>query len=71
MKKFTANELETFVHDHIQQKIDANELGMVGFDLENVDNFKREIEIYENTLFEGLINGILMCGCEVEGIETE
>ena len=43
MKKFTANELETFVHDHIQQKIDANELGMVGFDLENVDNFKRKI----------------------------
>lgn len=38
---------------------------MVGFDMSNPDNFKREFEIYENGLFEGICNGILMCGCEL------
>lgn len=63
-------EIEKFINDHIQSKIDHNELYMVGFDMENVDNFKREFEIYKTTLLEGIINGIVMCGETVEGIES-
>lgn len=70
-KTFNAKELETFVHEHIQQKINNNELKLVGFDLKHPKNFKREFEIYENTLFEGIVNGIVMCGGKVEGIETD
>lgn len=70
-KIFSAKELEDFVHQHIQQKIDNNELHLVGLDMKNAENFKRELEIYENTLFEGIINGIVMCGGKVEGIEID
>lgn len=70
-KIFKAEELEQFVHDHIQQKIDNNELYLVGIDMNDFKNFKREIKIYENTLLEGIINGIVMCGCKVEGIEID
>lgn len=70
-KIFNPKKIEDFVHEHIQQKIDANELSMVGFDMENSENFKREFEIYQNALFEGIINGIVMCGGKVEGIKTD
>ena len=66
----SVEEIEKFINDHIQSKIDHNELYMVGFDMENVDNFKREFEIYKTTLLEGIINGIVMCGETVEGIES-
>lgn len=68
-KTFKFEELEKFVHDHIQQKIDNNELLLVGFDMMNEDNFKREFEIYRTTLLEGLCNGIVMCGGSIDGIE--
>ena len=68
-KTFKFEELEKFVHDHIQQKIDNNELLLVGFDMMNEDNFKREFEIYKTTLLEGLCNGIVMCGGSIEGVE--
>lgn len=70
-KVFKPEELEKFVHDHIQQKIDANELHLTGIDFTNKKNFERELEIYQNTLLEGIINGIVMCGGKVEGIETD
>ena len=70
-KTFTAKEIEDFVHEHIQQKINHNELHLVGFDMSNEENFKREFEIYENTLFEGIVNGIVMCGGTVDGIPNE
>jgi len=70
-KIFSAKELKDFVHQHIQQKIDNNELHLVGFDMKNTKNFKREFEIYMNTLFEGIVNGIVMCGGKVEGIEID
>ena len=68
-KTFTVKEIKDFVHEHLQSKIDHNELHLIGIDMKNIDNFKREIEIYQNTLFEGIINGIIMCGNSVEGIE--
>lgn len=69
MNKLNVKNIENFVNDHIQQKIDHNELFLVGFDIENEENFKREFEIYKNALLEGIINGIVMCGGEIEGIE--
>lgn len=68
-KIFTPEDIEKFVKDHIQSKIDNHELGMVGFDMDNPDNFKMEFEIYKNALFEGICNGILMCGYKIEGID--
>lgn len=70
-KVFKPEELEEFVKVHIQQKIDANELHLTGIDFTDKKNFERELEIYQNTLLEGIINGIVMCGGKVEGIETD
>ena len=70
-KIFKLEELEKFVHNHIQQKIDAKELHLTGIDFRNMKNFKREMEIYQNALLEGIVNGIIMCDGEVEGIETD
>ena len=68
-RTFTMEELKQFVHDHIQSKIEHNELPLVGFDMNNVENFEREFNIFENTLLEGIINGISLCEGKVEGIE--
>lgn len=68
-KVFKPEELQKFVHDHIQQKIDNHELHLTGIDFSNEDNFERELEIYQNALFEGIVNGIDMCGGKIEGIE--
>jgi len=65
-KVFTIEEIENFVHDHIQQKIDNDELHLTGI---GNDNFEREFMIYRNALFEGIVNGISMCNNKVEGIE--
>lgn len=71
-KTFNAKELEEFVHDHIQQKIDHDELHLTGIDFNcSPEVFEREFEIYQNALFEGIMNGILMCGCKIEGVETD
>lgn len=70
-RHFTPEEIENFVKDHIQSKIDRNELGMLGLDMKNSDNFKKEFAMYETALTEGIINGIVMCGGKVEGIETQ
>ena len=70
-KVFKPEEIDDFVHEHIQQKIDHGELPRVGFDIENEENFKREFDIYQTALFEGIVNGIYMCGGSVEGINTE
>ena len=70
--KFKMKELEQFVHDHIQQKIDNNELYLTGISMTGDANaFKREFEIYQNALLEGIVNGIIMCDGEIEGIETD
>ena len=66
---FNTKDIEEFVHEHIQQKIDNNELRLIGFDMEHEDNFKREFEIYQNALFEGIVNGIVMCGGRIQGID--
>ena len=66
---FETEELEKFVKDHIQQKIDNSELHLMGFNMENADDFKREFEIYRTALLEGIINGIFLCGCEINGIK--
>ena len=68
-KTFSVNELEKFAHDHIQSKINHNELAMTGIDMSDQDRFSHEFELYESALFEGICNGILMCGCKIEGIE--
>lgn len=71
MKKiFTIAEIESFVHDHLQSKILNNELGMTGLDMNDPERFKTEFEIYKNALTEGIINGIIMCNQEVEGIDA-
>ena len=68
-KLFTAENIESFIHDHIQSKIDHNELEAIGFDMENGDNFEKQFEFYTRALFEGICNGILMCGGKIEGID--
>lgn len=68
-KVFKPEEIETFVHDHMQSKIDNGELGFTGINMTDVDAFTREFELYKTALFEGICNGIIMCGCKVEGIE--
>ena len=70
MDKFKTEDINKFIHDHIQSKIDHNELGKTGFDMENAKNFEKEIELYTLALFEGICNGILMCGGKIEGIDT-
>ena len=70
--KFKMKELEQFVHDHIQQKIDNNELYLTGISMTgDAKAFKREFEIYQNALLEDIVNGIIMCDGEIEGIETD
>lgn len=49
--RFTIEEISDFVKDHIQSKIDHNELSMTGLDMENPDNFRRELDIYIMLLF--------------------
>ena len=68
-KIFTTKDIESFVHDHIQSKIDHNELEQIGFDMKNVDNFEKQFEFYTRALFEGICNGILMCGRKIEGVD--
>lgn len=68
-KEFTVEEIEDFIHDHIQSKIDHAELEKTGFDMKNVENFEKQLEFYTQALFEGICNGILMCGGKVEGID--
>ena len=71
-KIYKMKELEQFVHDHIQQKIDNNELHLTGISMtDDAKTFEREFEIYQNALLEGIVNGIIMCDGEVEGIETD
>jgi len=70
-KVFKPEELEQFVIDHVQSKIDHHELHLLGIDTVNFNNKKRELKIYQNALFEGIINGIAMCGGKVEGIDYE
>lgn len=67
MVEFNAKQIEDFVHEHLQQKIDANEVPLMGLDMTNAENFEREWDIYSTALFEGICNGILMAG----GIITE
>lgn len=72
MKKvFEPEDIKQFVHEHIQSKIDNNELSLVGFDMKNPENFEREFKIYETALFEGICNGIIMCGCHISGMKIE
>lgn len=68
-KTFKVEELEQFVHEHIQQKIDNHELALTGINLDDFDEFKRNMYIYENALLEGIINGIVMCEGKIDGIE--
>ena len=68
-KIFTTKDIESFVHEHIQSKIDHNELDQMGFDMKNVDNFEKQFEFYTRVLFEGICNGILICGGKIEGVD--
>lgn len=70
-KIYKMEELEQFVHDHIQQKIDHKELHLTGIKMDgDSETFEREFEIYQNALLEGIVNGIVMCDGEIEGLET-
>ena len=68
-KTFTIKEIESFIHDHIQSKIDHNDLEQIGFDMKNANNFEKQYEFYTRAMFEGICNGILMCGGKIEGID--
>ena len=68
-KLFTTKEMESFICVHFQSKIDHNELEQIGFDMKNANNFEKQYEFYKRTLFEGICNGILMCGGKIEGID--
>ena len=66
--KFKPEDIDLFVKDHIQSKIVHNELGVDWFNMNDSELFKKEFEIYQNALFEGICNGIFMCGGNIEGI---
>ena len=70
-KTFKPEEISEFVKEHIQSKIDHNELHLIGLDMGNEENFKREFTMYETALFEGICNGIIMCGGKIEGLDTD
>jgi len=70
LKPVKPEEIDKFVHDHIQSKIDHGELEMSGFDMENVEIFEKQLDIYQVALFEGICNGILWCGGTIEGVDT-
>jgi len=52
-KIFTPGDIEKFVKDHIQSKIDNHELGMVGFDMDNPDNFKGNLKYMKMPCLKG------------------
>lgn len=62
--EFTAEELLQFVADHMQSKIQHNELEIAGIYNEH------DMQLYKTALFEGLINGIVMAGHKVKGIDV-
>lgn len=68
-KIFNPKDIEKFVKEHIQQKIDNHELHLTGIIMDDENLFKHEFLLYETTLFEGVCNGIIMCGGKIEGIE--
>ena len=68
-KLFKIEEIESFIRVHFQSKIDHRELEQMGFDMKNATNFEKQYEFYKRTLFEGICNGILMCGGKIEGID--
>ena len=68
-KLFTTKEIESFIRVHFQSKIDHREVEEMGFDMKNATNFEKQYEFYKRTLFEGICNGILMCGGKIEGID--
>ena len=68
-KLFTTKEIESFIRVHFQSKIDHRELEAIGFDMTNATNFEKQYDFYKRTLFEGICNGILMCGGKIEGID--
>ena len=68
-KLFTTKVIESFIRVHFQSKVDHRELEQMGFDMKNANNFEKQYEFYKRTLFEGICNGILMCGGKIEGID--
>ena len=70
-KIFKMEEIEQFVQDHVHQKAENQELALAGIDLNILERFEKDMYIYENALLEGIINGIVMCGGKVEGIEID
>ena len=68
-KLFTTKEIESFIRVHFQSKVDHRELEQMGFDMKNATNFEKQYEFYKMTLFEGICNGILMCGGKIEGVD--
>lgn len=64
-KVFKTEDIQQFVIDHVQSKIEHNELVMAGIDNQS------DLDLYMNALLEGIINGIVMAGGSVEGIEVE
>ena len=71
MKIFSVQEIERFVDDHIQSKVEHNELEMAGISLGDAIRFTHELTLYKTALFEGICNGIVMCGGKIEGIDTD
>lgn len=65
--KFTVKEIEDFVHEHIQEEINMGTLMAKGFS-EKSENFEPEFNIYQHGLTEGIINGIVMMGGEIEDL---
>jgi hypothetical protein len=70
-KVFKPEEIEEFVYIHVKQKAQNNELGLAGIDLEDFERFEKDMYIYQNALFEGIVNGIIMAGGKVKGIDIE
>ena len=68
-KLFKIEEIENFIRIHLQTKIDHRELEQMEKKKKNATNFEKQYEFYKRTLFEGICNGILMCGGKIEGID--
>lgn len=64
-RTFTIPGLQKFVQVHVEQKAEHKELPNAGI------KDRESLDLYMNAMLEGLINGIVMAGGKVEGIETD
>ena len=64
-KNYLMDELEEFINDYLKQKSEVEIKYLKFLHSQGMD------EIYSQGMLDGLVNGIIMCGGKVDGIETD